>query len=837
MADSIGEVVLGISVEQAGAQQALQEFGKTAEQEANRAANSIDSLKQKLKEQQQQLSQLAIGTKEFESLRQEIAKTEAALKAATVSPLQAQQQAERERLAAAKRAAAEQAQIERQRYQASIATLNRLNEAERAAAKQREQIAKEEADRRIASQQRLQGIIGAGIGALGIGISAAAGAEFLRQSVQSAIELETVTRKLTNSLGQQGAAGALAFTRGLSDELGLSFKTLVGTFASFTAAATAAGVPLQQQKDLFAAVSKAAQQLGLSDYELQGSLLALQQVASKGVVQMEELRGQLGERLPIAFAAAAKGLGKTQQELIALVESGKLTANEFFPALTKGLNALTASSEGAPTAAQNLQKFNNELDNLKTTIGTDLLPTIIEAVKGLTDLVAGIAVVRDASKLGFSQGLATFLGFISEQGPEAVAVLRQLQQQFNLTDQQSRALFTDAVKNVGGTTTAFGELRLSAQQFQQVLAQLPTLAQQFRDKYPDTRGLLAEQEIEFRNLLELSKQQTVSIDSLNAKLKLQRTELNAVSIGSQRFQELTGEIRKTEQALKDATTSATAASSAVQATPSTLAIDFQNQALSLSQARLAITQQISQAEQSLAQSRLSAEAAILSAEEQRALQGVNNEQERAQIQDEFARKREELEVRQLDLKQRSLGIEQRAQIESLKLETQILAIAAKKNQLAAQAAVIQAQQSKDPERIRIAQEQLALAQKEVQITQQLNKEKIDGLNKVFQLRQQQLEAERQAALADNRFVTGKPDLSYNARSGIIEFDPAPFRETNQTLKDTSNSIGLSNDALIGEVRVLQSSINELTSKDWSVQVYVENQAGGASTVNTQNRLQ
>ena len=136
-------------------------------------------------------------------------------------------------------------------------------------------------DSRLGVTSALLTTLSGTLGTLAIG-------EFLRQSVQSAIELETVTRKLTNSLGEQGAAGALAFTRGLSDELGLSFKTLVGTFSSFTAAATAAGVPLQQQKDLFAAVSKAAQQLSLSDDELQGSLLALQQVASKGVVQMEE---------------------------------------------------------------------------------------------------------------------------------------------------------------------------------------------------------------------------------------------------------------------------------------------------------------------------------------------------------------------------------------------------------------------------------------------------------------------------------------------------------------------------------------------------------------------
>jgi hypothetical protein len=141
------------------------------------------------------------------------------------------------------------------------------------------------------TEKRLNGLQGRGsglsnllTGLAGLGAGAAAGA-FLKQSIDAAVQLETITKKLSNTLGPQGAAGALAFTQGLSDQLGLSFKTLAGSFASFTAAATAANVPLQVQKDLFSAVSKAAQQLGLSNDEINGSLLALQQIASKGTVR------------------------------------------------------------------------------------------------------------------------------------------------------------------------------------------------------------------------------------------------------------------------------------------------------------------------------------------------------------------------------------------------------------------------------------------------------------------------------------------------------------------------------------------------------------------------
>jgi len=42
-------------------------------------------------------------------------------------------------------------------------------------------------------------------------------------------------------------------------------------------------------------------------------------MASKGVVSMEELRGQLGEALPGALQAAASGMGVTTVDLIKLV--------------------------------------------------------------------------------------------------------------------------------------------------------------------------------------------------------------------------------------------------------------------------------------------------------------------------------------------------------------------------------------------------------------------------------------------------------------------------------------------------------------------------------------
>ena len=336
------------------------------------------------------------------------------------------------------------------------------------------------------------------------GISAGAGiAAFLRSSIQEAIELESVTRKLTNTLGQQGAAGALAFTRGLSDKLGISFKTLSSGFASFTAAATAANVPMSVQKDLFGAVAKTGQALGMSNDEVTGSLLALQQIASKGNVQMEELRGQLGERMPIAFAATAKGLGITSQELIKLVESGKLTAQQFFPALTKGLTELTAGAQGVETTAQKFAKLENAWVNLQASFGNSLLPTVTTAVSKLAEALEGARVTGKALELGLGRGL---LG-VSSSGAQLVGTLEQLQQKFNLSDVEAQKLFNTAVTGAGASKDAFGRYNLTAEQTEAVLSKLPGIVEQFRVKNVDALGALKQQEQVAAALLATQKQQ------------------------------------------------------------------------------------------------------------------------------------------------------------------------------------------------------------------------------------------------------------------------------------------------------------------------------------------
>lgn len=540
----------------------------------------------------------------------------------------------------------------------------------------------------------LSGGLGNLAGALGVGIGVAGVATAIKDAVGAAVEFESITRKLQNTLGPQGAAGALQFTKGLADQLGLSYKQLASDFGSFTAAASAAGIPLEQQQAVFQAVAKAGQSLGLSGDAVTGSLLALQQIASKGVVSMEELRQQLGERLPIAFSAAAQGLGVTQQELNKLVESGQLTAQQFFPALAKGLNQLTAGAGGVETSAQQFQKLGNAWEELQVAFGESLVPTIIEQVKALSGALKGVKVVIDANKLGLGGGLfGNALGSIPEEGTKAVAALRNLQQQFTLTDKQARALFTDAVKLEGINNIAFAK----PAEFEKVLARLPGLAEKFRARYKDVTGELqaanaAAAQGLAAQLQGEAKLRTAKLASLSSEASILKAQEARLGFYSQEYQ-LLGQINKVRN---DA------------------AIGRSDTIKSL------LDQELSQA-QKLA----------------------TNDAQRRALELEFGQRKFNQTVAEFDLKAIALGTEQQAQQASLAFEQQKVAAAGKRAEIEAQIALLQAQQQNSEKGTAETQRQVELAQQNLDLIKETNNQE-QGLGAL----RQQLLADQQAAARD-----------------------------------------------------------------------------------------
>ncbi|EXI92079.1 MAG: tape measure domain protein [Candidatus Accumulibacter sp. BA-94] len=245
-----------------------------------------------------------------------------------------------------------------------------------------------------AAAKRTDGLIST-LGKLGLAFS---GVELARQFLTVNVQLESMNRTFLAVTGSSKAAAAeMAYVHDVADRLGLPLLTAGKAYADLTAATKGTRAEGQATRTVFEAVAGAMSVAGKSADDTQGALLALSQMASKGVVAMEELRGQLGERLPGALNAVASGFGITTAELIKLVEAGQVTAEQLFPALAAGLDKLygstSAAGQQAETLTQKWEHLKNAIAGAFQTVGDAGAMVALKAIlEGLEAAVVSISV-------------------------------------------------------------------------------------------------------------------------------------------------------------------------------------------------------------------------------------------------------------------------------------------------------------------------------------------------------------------------------------------------------------------------------------------------------------
>ena len=157
-----------------------------------------------------------------------------------------------------------------------------------------------------------------------IGLQAATQA--VGRAFNESLRLDAVKSALNSVLGSTELADAkLQEISDTADYLGLNFLDLATSYKNFAAAALSSNQTLGDTDKIFNSVTKAAAVLKLSSEDVKGALNALGQMFSKGSVNAEELKQQLGERLPGAVALMAAGLGIGTAELNKMLEQGQIT--------------------------------------------------------------------------------------------------------------------------------------------------------------------------------------------------------------------------------------------------------------------------------------------------------------------------------------------------------------------------------------------------------------------------------------------------------------------------------------------------------------------------------
>ena len=247
-----------------------------------------------------------------------------------------------------------------------------------------------------------------------------------RQFLQANLEIDRLNRTMMQITGStQGAAEKIAFLRETANLAGIAVGDITDSFIRFQASAQASGLAAAEVDAIFRAVTVAGSKMGMTSDRVALALDALGQIASKGTVSMEELRQQLGDSLPGALAVSAKGLGLTTAELTKLVESGQLTATQFFPAFRRGLEeTFGSSSKQVEGLFQAFQRLRNEFRELyqqaadssafkALTATLDFLATnfktISTAVIGFGQALVAIKVAQFVASLAAASGATTKL--------------------------------------------------------------------------------------------------------------------------------------------------------------------------------------------------------------------------------------------------------------------------------------------------------------------------------------------------------------------------------------------------------------------------------------------
>lgn len=225
----------------------------------------------------------------------------------------------------------------------------------------------------------------AALGFAGVSLS-----NFFSQLIQVARETSKAVTALKNVSGSTAQfADNLRFTTQLAQKYGVYVNDITSNYAKFTAAASIAGMAMTDQRKLFESLSRAASGFGMSADDTNGMFLAVTQMMGKGKIQAEELRGQLGERLPIAMQAMAKAAGTTVAGLDSMMKKGKLLSAEVLPKFADALNEMMPNVD-TDNIETSLNRLKNAFKEFTQNTG------IQSAYKNLIDSITGL--VQKATK-------------------------------------------------------------------------------------------------------------------------------------------------------------------------------------------------------------------------------------------------------------------------------------------------------------------------------------------------------------------------------------------------------------------------------------------------------
>lgn len=182
---------------------------------------------------------------------------------------------------------------------------------------------------------------------------------------------------------------AISGVKDINNRFGLSNQAGLEGFKTFAGSVRGMNMPLEETLRMYESVGMAGAAMKLDGEAQKGIFLALGQMASKGTVSAEELRGQIGERLPGAFGYAAKAMGVTEQQLGKMMQTGQVMAKDFLPLFATELQKTfkEGAEKNAQDASAQFQRLQNTITEFAISIGSVLLPVMGSLAQSLVTVI------------------------------------------------------------------------------------------------------------------------------------------------------------------------------------------------------------------------------------------------------------------------------------------------------------------------------------------------------------------------------------------------------------------------------------------------------------------
>jgi tape measure domain-containing protein len=242
--------------------------------------------------------------------------------------------------------------------------------------------------------------------------------ELGKKSLEAYQNNQAIMSRLTIANGGdvRKAADDFKYLQAQADRIGFSFAKVAPAFTKFSIAAHEAGWNTQQTRFSFEQIAGAAVKARLSTEDLEGVMKAFEQMMSKGTIQAEELRGQLGDRLPGAFQIAARAAKMSVEDYTKAVSEGKIGSDQVLAIARELGKTYGVAQKGAETLLEAQARFDNAANRFLTnTAAGGYVQSFQALLNKLTEMMNNGQADKLAAQLsaGFS-AVIDVLSFVSD---------------------------------------------------------------------------------------------------------------------------------------------------------------------------------------------------------------------------------------------------------------------------------------------------------------------------------------------------------------------------------------------------------------------------------------